>query len=303
LRTRGTSLAPIRQDDIVTDALGQAGDAPPTDGERWTRVELARLGDSGWRPRAVLSFLRAAQIRANLTRSRRPALARQEGTWIFVGAAGWLVAARLLPSSPFARARGRGLMWWAGCAVMLDWHLGMIETPEGRVVGLGAADALTLTRAWLVPAVAHRAEPMLLLLGVLTDIADGRVARATRCTRFGRDLEGLVDACFSEAALRGALRAGGVSRLPAALERARLIGGTVWASTVYFAAGRVPDSAMRRSGRGAAPVRVAGLIAGGLGRRDLADRLLVTGTAIAAVGHLRGRHALHGRPWVVDERV
>jgi hypothetical protein len=48
---------------------------------------------------------------------------------------------------------------------------------------------------------------------------------------------------------------------------------------------------------------VAGLIAGGLGRRDLADRLLVTGTAIAAVGHLRGRHALHGRPWVVDERV
>jgi len=64
-------------------------------------------------------------------------------------------------------------------------------------VGLGAADALTLLRAWLVPAIAGRAEPTLLLLGALSDLADGRVARATRRTRLGRDLEGLVNACFS----------------------------------------------------------------------------------------------------------
>ncbi len=274
----------------MTGAPGDARLRHVTEGERWTRAELARLRDCGWRPRAFLGFLHAAQVRANLTR-RRPGLVRQEGSWIFAGAAGWLAVARLLPSSPIAHARGRGLVWWAGCAVMLDWHLGMLETPEGRLVGLGAADALTLARAWLVPAVAQRADPTLLVLGGLTDIADGRVARVTRCTRLGRDLEGLVDACFAAAALRGAMRIGGVSPLPAVLERARLLAGTAWASREYFAAGRAPDPAVRSSGRGAAPVRVAGLIAGGLGRRGLADRLLITGTAMSTVGHLRSRHA------------
>jgi len=277
-------------------APGDAGLAHLTEGERWARAELARLRDSGRRARSLLDFLRAAQIRANLTRLERPALMRQERSWIFAGAAAWLVGARLLPSGPIARARGRGLIWWAGCALMLDWHLGMVETPEGRPVGLGAADALTLARAWLVPAIAEGADPTLLVLGGLTDIADGRVARYTRCTRFGRDLEGLVDACFAAAALQGAARAGGVSTLPVFLERARLSAGAVWALSEYFAAGRAPDPVLRRSGRGAAPVRVAGLIAGGLGRRRLANRLLIAGTAISTIGHLRGRHAtLHAR--------
>jgi len=135
-----------------------------TEGERWTRAELARLRENGWRPRAWVTFVRAAQIRTNLTRHRRPALARQAAAWMLMGAAAWLIAARRLVGSPFARARGRGLIWWGACAVMLDWHLGMLETPEGRTARLGAADALTLARAWLVPAVAERAEPALLLL-------------------------------------------------------------------------------------------------------------------------------------------
>lgn len=118
--------------------------------------------------------------------------------------------------------------------MMLDWHLGMLETPEGRAVGLGAADALTLMRVWLVPAIAGRAEPTLLLLGALSDLADGRVARATRRTRLGRDLEGLVDACFFWAALRGAVRAGDLSPGPAAAERVRLLAGATYSSTVYF---------------------------------------------------------------------
>jgi phosphatidylglycerophosphate synthase len=254
-----------------------------TDGERWTREELARLSAGGWRPQALRDFLWAAQVRANVTRGRRGALARQEASWIAIGGFAWLVAGRLPAGSSLARARRRGLIWWAACALMLDWHLGMLETPDGRAVGLGPADALTLARAWLVPAVAERADPVLVLLGGLTDVADGQVARATRCTRLGRDLEGLVDACFTGAALRGAARAGGVSLLPIASEAARLIAGTLYASTAYLVAGRAPDPAVRTSGRGAAPLRVAGLIAAGAGRRRVANRLIGAATVVAVV--------------------
>lgn len=263
---------------IAATAVGCVG---MTEGERWTREELARLSAGGWRPRAVRDFLWAAQVRANVTRGRRGALARQEAGWVAIGALAWLAAGRLPAGSSLARARRRGLVWWAACALMLDWHLGMLETPDGRPVGLGAADALTLARAWLVPAVAVRADPVLVLLGGLTDVADGRVARATRCTRLGRDLEGLVDACFAGAALRGAGRAGGLSRLPIASEGARLLAGALYASTAYFVGGGAPDPAVRRSGRGAAPLRLAGLVAAGAGRRHIADRLIAAATVVA----------------------
>lgn len=255
-----------------------------TEGERWTRAELARLSAGGWSPRALRDFLWAAQVRANLTRRRRPDLARQEVGWIVVGGAAWLAASQGSPMGSFGDARRRGLVWWAACGAMLDWHLGMLETPAGRPVRLGAADVLTLARAWLVPAVAQRADPILVALGALTDVADGRVARATRCTRFGRDLEGLVDACFAAAALRGAARAGGVSRLPIAVEGTRLVAGTLYASAAYLAGGQAPDPTVRESGRGAAPVRMAALIAAGSGRRTLADGTLLTASIIAIAG-------------------
>ncbi len=258
-----------------------------TDGERWTRVELARLRDGGWRPRVWLEFLWAAQIQANRTRRRRPALARQAGEWMLAGAAAWLIVARLLPASPFARRRRQGLIWWGVCALMLDWHLGMLESPDGRAARLGAADALTLARAWLVPAVAERGDPAMLLLGALTDVADGPVARVTRTTRFGRDLEGVIDGCFAAAALQGAVRGGGVSRLHANVERARLVAGTGFTCTVYFAAGRAPDPAVRLSGRRTGAVRVAGLMAGGLGHRTLANQLLLMSSAAALAELLR----------------
>ncbi len=258
---------------------------PLTEGERWTRTELARLREARWRPRASIAFFAAAQARANFTRGRRPGLAGQEAAWILIGAIAWLLAAPSLSGG--ARCRARGLAWWTGCALMLDWHLGMLETPEGRAVKLGPADALTLTRAWLVPAVSQRADPWLVLLGGLTDAADGRVARATRCTRFGRDLEGLVDACFTAAALRAAVRAGELSPLPARVERARLLGGAGYAAGAYFVRGRAPDRTGGRIERLAAPVRVAALVAAGSGQRRGAGGLLLTGSGLAVVGLCR----------------
>ena len=262
------------------------GGAMATEGERWTQVELGRLRDARWRPAAMGSFLAAAQRRANLTRRERPAVARQAATWTVAGGAAWAIAARRWPDGSIARAGRRGPSWWAGCALMLDWHLGMLETPDGRRVTLGVADGLSLLRAWLVPAVAQGAAPGLLLLGVATDLADGAVARRTRTTRLGRDLEGLIDACFAAAALRSSVRAGRLSRAPAVLEQGRLLAGGVYASIVYFTAGHAPDRARGRAGRRAAPVRMAGLLAGVLGRRRLADGLLLAGTALALVGFL-----------------
>ena len=274
-----------------------------TEGERWTRVELARLRSGRWRLRAWNTFLRAAQTRANDTRRGRPGLARQEAIWIAVGGAGWLVAGRLPAASSLGQARRWGPLWWAACAVMLDWHLGMLETPDGRAVGLGAADALTLARAWLVPAVAARADPTLVLLGGLTDAVDGPVARATRCTRFGHEFDAVVDACFTAAALRGGARRGGLSPLTVHVERGRSVAGIAYVSSAYLLVGRAPAARVRGSGRRAAPVRLAGLVAAGRGHRRLADTLIMAATVAAAAGLVRrpGRSLYAGRRGGPDE--
>jgi len=60
----------------------------------------------------LMDFLWAAQARANLTRRRRPALARQEARWMLGGAAGWLVLARLLPRSQIAARPWTGVVGW-----------------------------------------------------------------------------------------------------------------------------------------------------------------------------------------------
>ena len=258
-----------------------------TEGERWTRSELGRLRAGRWSPGAVLSFLAAAQRRATLIRRARPAVARQAATWMLAGGAGWAAIARWCPRSSVARAGGRGLAWWGACALMLDWHLGMIETPDGRPVALGAADALTLARAWLVPAVAQDAGSGLVALGVATDLLDGAAARRTRTTRIGRDLEGLVDACFTAAALRSSVRGGRISRTVAVLEQGRLALGAAYAAAVYFGSGHAPDPVRGRGGRRAAPVRMAALIVAVGGRRRIADLLLLAGTALAVGGFLR----------------
>ena len=149
------------------------GDRPLTKGERWTRTELAHLRAGRWAPRAWVGFLGAAQSRANQTRGRRPALARQERRWIAAGAGAWWLIAQRWPAGPIGRAGHRGLACWGCWAVMVDWHLGMLETPDGRAVGLGPPDALTLLRAWLIPAVAQRPAPALLAVCAATDLADG----------------------------------------------------------------------------------------------------------------------------------
>lgn len=273
---------------FTAEPSGPLGDPSATPGEQWARRALRHLAEARWRPSALAGFIAASQERALATRRRREALARQERPWMLAGAMAWPLLARCLPGTAIARAGRSGLLGWAAGAAMLDWHLGMLETPEGREVGLGAADALTLLRAGLVPAVAHPPAPWLVVLGGLTDVADGAVARATRATRLGRDLEGLVDACFAAAVLRGARRTGAISAGAATLERLRLLAGAIYATSTYLIAGRAPDPGARRGSASTGPIRFAGLIAAAFGRRGLADRLLAAGTVAGCAQFVAG---------------
>ncbi len=264
-----------------------------TEGERWARDALAELRAARFTPAAIARFLGASHRRAAATRAARPALARQARAWSAVGAAAWAAPAAL-GVEPLRRRVVPGLTWWGLTALMLDWHLGMVETEEGEPRPLGAPDALTLSRAWLVPLAAERPGPLVCCAGFASDGLDGALARRTRTTRAGRDLEGVADVAFAAAALRGALRSGGLSRGPAAIEGTRMLSGVVlgWAS--YLGAGRPPDAALRHAARATTPVRMAGMVAAGLGRRRAADVLVTAGAVVGwrAVARVTTTHAV-----------
>ena len=243
-----------------------------TEGERWVREALAELRDGG----SARAFLLASHRRAAATRHQRPELARQARAWSAAGGAAWML--------PPVRARaGAGLAWWALVSLMLDWHLGMVETEDGEPRMLGVADGCTLLRAWLVPLAAGDARPAVVALGLATDAADGALARRSSPTRAGRDLEGLVDTAFTVAALRGTVRAGKLGRGAAAVESARLAAGFIYSVAAYFGAGRPPRASLGQAARPTAPVRAAGLLAAAAGHRRTGGALLTLGSAGAVM--------------------
>ncbi|MGI8557650.1 MAG: CDP-alcohol phosphatidyltransferase family protein [Solirubrobacteraceae bacterium] len=255
-----------------------------TDGELWAREELALLRAARWAPSAAVRFLLHSQQRASAQRALRPATAARIRAWTATGAATWIaLAAADVP--PFRHRLREGATWWAASAVMLDWHIGMLETVDGQPRNLGVADALTLVRAWLVPVVADTPTAAIVLVAAATDVLDGAVARATAPTRAGRDLEGLVDACFAAAALRGATRRGLLPRGAARLELARLGAGFAYSLVVYFGRADAPDPAVVRAARLSSPARAGGLILAALGRRRPGAVVLAGGSlwSIAAV--------------------
>jgi phosphatidylglycerophosphate synthase len=265
-----------------------------TEGEAWTREQLERLLGARFRPAAVTGFLVASQGRAGQVRRARPELARREAAWAATGAVAWiaLAAGRIEPFRTRLRA---GLAGWGLTVLMLDWHLGMLETPDGRPRNLGLADAATLLRAWLVPAVADRPSPGLCAIGFATDVLDGRLARASEPTRLGRDLEGLVDVAFSTAALAGARRRDWLGRSAVAAEVLRLGAGSAYALVTYFARAHPPDARMLRAARALAPLRATGVVLAGTGRRRSADALLLTGSLASMTVIAQAARSVHLR--------
>ena len=249
-------------------------------------------------PPAVAGFLAASQRRAGEVRRARPELRRRSRAWMAVGAAayagtGAVWAARGGPGTPPLRPR-TAAAWWAATWLMLDWHLGMLETPDGRPRNLAAADAMTLARVWMVPVALEAPTASLALAAFATDVLDGRLARASEPTRIGRDLEGLADSAFAAAALSGAVRRGWLAPAVAHAEVARLGVGFAYALGVYFGSAQRPDAGVTRAAKVTTPVRVAGLVAAGAGRPALAAALVGGGAAwsVGAVVRALGRSHL-----------
>jgi hypothetical protein len=234
------------------------------------------LLDARFAPRAVARFLLASQRRANEQRAARPATARRMRAWISIGAAAWAALA-LAGREPFRRRAGAFAAWWALTWLMLDWHVGMFESEDGEPRNLSVADACTLVRVWLVPAAADTPAPWICALAFASDGLDGRLARATVPTRIGRDLEGLADAAFAAAALRGARRGDWLGRGAAGAELARIAVGLGYTVLVWLGSARAPDPGVLHAARVTTPLRTGGLVAAGLGRRRLADALVISG--------------------------
>src|ERR671935_258442 len=89
--------------------------------------------------------------------------------------------------------------WWVLVLLMADWHLGMLERPDGsRLPGLGVANTVTLLRAGaipLLPALGPTELGLALVVAGLSDVIDGSLARARgETSRLGAWADGAVDA-------------------------------------------------------------------------------------------------------------
>jgi phosphatidylglycerophosphate synthase len=239
-----------------------------TDGERWAADELLALRTAGFRPAAWRRFLAASFRRAGVTRAAHGALARQAHAWSAIGLLAGLAAVRAARrvGAPAPRP-ATWAAWWLSTALMLDWHLGMLESRDGsRHERLRAADALTLARVGLVPFIAatgparHRAGfTALLAASATTDLLDGALARRTGTTRLGRDLDTVADLLSRSAAVRAARRAGWLTPRAARLTLARQAIPLAVVSATYFGAGRRPTPGAFGDTRWTAPALLGGL--------------------------------------------
>jgi phosphatidylglycerophosphate synthase len=252
-----------------------------TDGERWTATELASLRATRYRLSAWITFLSHSLRRSAETRTARPELAQQARRWGAVGGGAWILAwfwgqRRRGPGAPLAI----GLLWWFSAWQMLDWHLGMAEGGDGIPrPRLGRADAVTMTRIWLVPllpalAVTPRRLVAMIALGGVSDGLDGALARRDGRTRLGRDLDTFADLFFLQSATHAARRARRLGPLGAVAVTTRHGAGVWLAGGAVLARARRPAIRARRSG---ALLRFGGLTLAAAGRQRSGTALLIAG--------------------------
>jgi phosphatidylglycerophosphate synthase len=257
---------------------------PLTDGERWTARELALLRRRGYRPRAWAAFVRSSLERSDASRRERPRVARQARAWGAAGGLAWIAAWRSTRNAEQIQLRLiPGLVWWLSVWQMLDWHLGMAEGGDGRPRDrLAAADAVTLTRFWLVPVAfgtsrSPTALPAVIVVAGVSDWLDGALARLQGRTRLGRDLDTTADLAFFSSAAIAMRSADRITPLGFAALTARQSIGLALALGAVFARARRP--AIRARPWGAA-LRVSGLALSAAGHDRSGTALLLTGCAV-----------------------
>ncbi len=257
---------------------------PLTDGERWTARELALLRYRGYRPGAWVAFIDSSLERSAANRRERSRMARQARAWGAAGAVAWIAACRSARNADQIKLRlTPGLVWWLSVYQMLDWHLGMAESGDGRPrERLGIPDAVTLTRFWLVPAASGtsrspKALPTVIILAGVTDWLDGALARRQGRTRLGRDLDTTADLAFFSTAAIAMHRAGRIAPIGFAALAARQSIGLAVALGAVFARARRP--AIRARPWGAA-LRVVGLALNAASRKRSGTALLLAGCAV-----------------------
>jgi phosphatidylglycerophosphate synthase len=227
-----------------------------TEGEAWARELLAELRAGRFRPPAWVRFLHRSFVRAGERRRERRREHRTVSLLAAAGGGAWLAAGLVLLGWPAAAGAG----WWLAVCLMLDWHLGMLERPDGRPLGrLGVANGLSLLRAGVAPAlllVPPAAAGALLLVAGASDAADGPLARRRgEVTRLGIWLDGAVDTFVLGAAALAAPLPGWVG----ALVLVRY--GIPWVAVAaaYFVRAEAPGRGHAVSGRIPGLVLFAGL--------------------------------------------
>jgi len=266
----------------------------PTAGEAWSRAALADLRAGRHRPRAWARFLRLSCRRSLEDARRRPDLTGPALAWCAAGAVLWAALATLDPQALWA------LAWWAAVAAMLLAHLGMVEGPAGeRRAGLGAANGLTLARAWLVPALpllAGRPAAFVAVFaaGIASDALDGPLARRRgEVTRLGERTDAAVDLAFMLAAAWAAVASGWLPAWVVALVAARALVPPLLIALVYFARASAPARAAIVRGRHAGAVLAAGLALAAV------EQARTAALALVAAGLAGGALAVAASSWRV----
>ena len=166
---------------------------------------------------------------------------------------------------------------------MLDWHLGMAEGGDGVARSrLSLADAVTLARFWLVPALPAAARggaalPAVIVLGGATDWLDGTLARRSGRTRLGRDLDTTADLAFFGVAAIAAHRAGRLTRPGSSAIGVRHATGLALSLAAVFGRARRPAIRARPWG---ALLRVGGLALCTAGWERAGTPILAAGCAV-----------------------
>jgi cardiolipin synthase len=224
-------------------------------------LRQAKFAPAGW-----ITFLSASFARARLRRQQRVREHRQVLALAGAGLLAWFTVA--LAGRPALAVLGAG--WWLLVLLMLDWHLGMLERPDGRPLhGLGAPNLLSLLRAGAVPLLAvlpPTAFAVVLLGAGASDVLDGWLARRLDlASRLGRWLDGSVDGVLLGVAALAAARSHLLPWWAAAVVLARYLLPWVVIAVSYFARAEAPPSRGYMSGRVPGVLAIAGIALAGLG--------------------------------------